>query len=71
MKSCKGCVFAKWDTTASGRLHPSGDGKCTKEFKVPPLPAAFYWMTPPTPYGGLISRKKENSDHCPYYNRAP
>ena len=26
---CLTCKFAEWKRTASGRLHPSGDGKCT------------------------------------------
>lgn len=25
---CDGCRFAEWEKTASGRLHPSGHGRC-------------------------------------------
>lgn len=26
---CLGCMYADWDTTAAGRLHPDGAGQCT------------------------------------------
>jgi transcriptional regulator NrdR family protein len=28
MKNCTECVHANWLRTKSGRLHPSGEGKC-------------------------------------------
>jgi len=69
MKTCKGCVYADWHLTKSSRLHPSGDGECKFKYKVPALPAAFYWMgtKPPKPCGGFINRKEELKNHCPYY----
>lgn len=35
---CKDCRFAEWQKTASGRLSPTGAGRCTwkKTFLVPP-----------------------------------
>ena len=34
---CNGCRFANWDKTASGKLHPSGYGRCayTADYAVP------------------------------------
>ena len=29
MKNCNGCRYAEWEKTKAGRLHPSGDEKCT------------------------------------------
>ena len=37
MKTCKGCKYAEWVRTANGRLHPSGDGKCTFKLPLSPL----------------------------------
>lgn len=39
MKTCKGCKYADWRKTKAGKLHPTGDGKCAYEYKVPQLPA--------------------------------
>ena len=71
MKNCKDCKYADWDKTKSGRLHPSGDGRCTFPWKIPALPASMYWIgkNSPTPNGGSINRKKRFKDHCPYYGR--
>jgi len=68
MKDCTGCAFADWQTTKAGKLHPSGDGMCTKTVKIPPLPAAKYWLSPfHQPSGGYINRRSENTEHCVYY----
>lgn len=32
---CDGCKYAEWQLTKNGRLHPSGDGKCTYLRKRP------------------------------------
>lgn len=70
MKTCTGCTWAVWKRTESGRLHPSGEGRCTAPIKIPLLPAAFYWITPPNPCGGFIRRRNtEFKDHCPYYKQ--
>jgi hypothetical protein len=70
MKNCQGCKFAKWDRTDSGRLHPSGDGRCTYEWKSPPIPACSHWMGhEPKPYGVHINRRQDNKEHCVYYQR--
>jgi len=70
MKSCNGCKFANWYKTASGRMHPSGDGRCTYEVKIPPLPASKYWSwnrKGPDINGGHINRREELLDHCVCY----
>jgi hypothetical protein len=69
MKNCKGCKFAKWNTTEAGRLHSSGDGRCTYEWKMPALPACMYWIGfgTPSPYGGHINRKVGLNEHCACY----
>lgn len=69
MKSCLHCVHAKWNRTEAGRLHPSGDGHCEKEVKLPPLPAAFYWIGRPHFGGGHINRCSELKEHCVYFTR--
>lgn len=69
MKNCTDCKYARWNKTVAGKLHPSGDGHCTYDYKIPLLPASMYWLsnTPPTPNGGYINRCKELLNHCPYY----
>jgi len=72
MKKCLDCKHAAWKKTAAGRLHPSGDGQCRFEYKIPPLPACRYFIGAwPKPCGGFINRKEELKDHCPYYQRNP
>ena len=73
MKNCTGCKHALWDTTAAGRLHPSGNGKCTYKWVMPPLPPAFYWLYRelPKPLGGHINRLTDLKGHCTYYARKP
>ena len=72
MKSCLDCKYADWKRTESGRLHPSGDGKCKYEWKSPQLPQSMYWIArhAPSPCGGNIERKKELEDHCAYFSKA-
>ena len=67
MKNCTHCKYANWHRTQAGKLHPSGEGKCTFPWKLPPLPASMYWMTGPSPYGGHINRREELKEHCTYY----
>jgi len=69
LKTCNGCKFADWKKTDGGKLHPSGDGRCTYEYKVPELPACMYWINEQKPCGGRINRRVELKDHCAYYNR--
>jgi hypothetical protein len=71
MKNCTDCKHAEWHRTAAGKLHPSGDGKCTYPFRLPPLPACMCWTwgSAPTPIGGSINRREELRDHCTYYAR--
>lgn len=59
---CEGCRWAEWSRTAAGRLHPSGDGRCTwqAEFKIAGSCAVRAYDTfgkPVTVRGGLIRRK--------------
>lgn len=68
MKTCIGCKYASWRRTANGRLHPSGDGECTYEVKMPVLPVSRCFIGgPPEPHGGFIDRKREHKDHCECY----
>ena len=71
MKTCNGCKYAEWKLTGIGHLHPSGDGKCTYEWKLPPLPQSMAWVGfgPPNPYMVTISRKRDLPDHCAYFVR--
>lgn len=70
MKQCIGCIYANWDKTKYGRLHPSGDGRCTDEVKMPTLPASMHWgwrwdEKPPRPGVGWINRKDSDRHPCP------
>ena len=70
MTNCTNCKHASWKKTASGRLHPNGNGICTVEIKLPPLPASKWWSgfgSEPRPVGGQINRRKELKTDCPYY----
>jgi hypothetical protein len=69
VKSCLNCKFAEWSRTASGRLHPSGDGKCEFPLKMPKLPASMVWLEVPRVSFGLISRKKDLKEDCVYFQR--
>ena len=65
---CVGCRYAAWQKTASGRLHPNGQGKCER-LKLHPIdmriPAAFYWVGPaPAPSGGHIERRRALANRC-------
>ena len=72
---CTTCRFADWSRTINGRLHPSGDGRCTWELPRVNLPIAFYYIGTgdkhnlPQPSGGIIDRR--NLRPCPAWNRAP
>jgi len=67
MKTCVGCQYAVWKRTKAGRLHPSGDGRCAYEYKIPALPASMYFIHKPTPCGGLINRHKGLTKPCAYW----
>ncbi len=69
MKNCTDCKHALWKRTASGKLHPSGDGRCQYPWKMPELPVAFYWINRPGPSGGPVNRKRDNAEHCAYWAR--
>ena len=69
MKTCNGCKFADWKKTDGGKLHPSGDGICTYEYKVPDLPACMYWISEQKPCGGRINRRAELKRHCAYFEK--
>jgi len=69
MKQCIGCVYADFDKTKAGKLHPSGDGRCTYEVVMPTLPASMHWgwgvPRPPRPGGGWINRNDQDRAVCP------
>ena len=69
MRNCKGCKYAVWHKTKTGRISPTGYGKCSYEYKVPPLPASMHWLGVPQPVGGYIDRHGELQVHCTYYTR--
>ena len=71
MKNCTNCTYADWKKTAEGKLHPSGDGRCTKEVKIPELPKlpeAFYFLFEPHISGGVISKHEELKADCVYFS---
>jgi hypothetical protein len=35
---CATCRYAEWETTAAGRRHPNGIGRCAYDFPESPLP---------------------------------
>lgn len=71
MTKCIDCKHAVWKRTAAGHLHPSGDGKCTYPWKMPPLPACMHWIgrSAPIPHGGPIDRRTEHRADCVYYEQ--
>jgi hypothetical protein len=72
-RDCTTCAFANWQRTAAGKLHPSGDGRCTWKMPGVAISKAFYWIgfgggdSMPTPSGGHISRRSPHAD-CPTYD---
>jgi hypothetical protein len=55
MKICGDCIYAKWKKSSNGRRHPTGEGVCTYEWKMTPIPASRYWISgEPHPSGGFI-----------------
>ena len=71
MRDCTNCKWANWRRTASGKLHPSGSGRCGKAIKLPELPPSmyWYWIGNPTPVGGHINRREPLSRDCVYFAR--
>lgn len=71
MKDCTDCASAEWRKTASGRLHPSGDGRCLYEPKMPAIPASKSWFMarkPELTYG-FINRRRLLDKDCPCYQK--
>lgn len=56
MNTCINCRFAKWDRTESGRLSPSGSGRCIWQMPQIKVPKAMYHHAPLKPSGGYIDR---------------
>ena len=70
MKNCTDCKFAEWRRTESGRLHPSGDGRCGYIYKPAPIPASMYFHgRREQPSGGYINRREELRTDCPCYEK--
>ncbi len=61
MSTCLDCKFADWKRTASGRLHPKGEGMCRHVWQPPPISAAYCFgfgiRDIPRPRWGQITRK--------------
>lgn len=74
-RNCLNCKYALWDKTSSGRLHPSGDGRCAWKLPEIHIPKAYFyhayreeqWIVP-KPSGGTIERKKPEKD-CPCWEK--
>lgn len=63
---CLTCRFANWRKTSGGKLHPSGDGRCTWKMPEIKLPASMYFIShSPNPSGGFIYRKERIVTECP------
>lgn len=62
---CLTCQFAYWQKTKSGKLHPSGNGRCTFEPRIP-IPEAKKWVWELSLSYGFINRKEEVHD-CKCY----
>lgn len=75
MKDCTDCTHAAWKKTDAGRLHPSGDGRCTYEVTLPVIPASKWWSggwtggSPPRLTAGEINRRQELRKDCPCYQK--
>jgi hypothetical protein len=67
--TCKGCKFANWAKTESGRLHRNGEGRCTYEVKIPRIPASKRWTSGSSVYGGSINRNRELPRDCPCFEK--
>lgn len=75
---CDDCKYADWKRTSNGRLHPSGEGRCTVAKKVPIPPSArdlFFYLRNViengvlTIEGGNIERGETLKDKCAYYGK--
>jgi hypothetical protein len=65
------CALATWSRTDTGRLSPSGDGRCTwKAPERPVIPKAFYFFGfgSSEPSGGNINRKRPHTE-CPLWEK--
>ena len=62
---CYGCVFADWELTKKGKLHPKGNGQCRWKKKIIlPISSAHYERFKDEISGGYIWRFSERSDVC-------
>lgn len=71
---CEGCVFAKWNRTNSGKLHPDGSGRCQYVVEPRVIPASMYFLgIDGPPLGGHIIRKSVGFSkiitECPTFRR--
>jgi hypothetical protein len=66
MKNCTHCKYAEWKRTAAGKLHPSGEGTCRYEVKMPTLPASMFWhpIIGSLVRGGGINRRVPLNKDC-------
>lgn len=66
---CLDCKFAEWKTTATGRLHPSGGGRCRWVYPDIRLPVSMYFFGgEQRASGGHISRR-DAWRQCPQFQR--
>lgn len=66
---CNDCKYAKWEKTKSGKLHPSGDGRCEYPWQLSKLPLSKIFVASPIISGGNINRNKSLVGTCVYYER--
>lgn len=66
---CVDCKLAHWEKTKTGRLHPSGDGKCQWTMPAVRLPVSMWLSHSNKPSGGHINRR-DDWKQCPQYQKA-
>lgn len=74
---CETCVFAEWDKTKGGKLHPSGWGRCrwTSGDLVLPKSVEYQFQKIALPLrGSWIQRGTKHESQtrpCPTWSKAP
>ncbi|HAY09972.1 MAG TPA: hypothetical protein DCY18_08575 [Thauera sp.] len=69
---CLTCRFAEWVRTDAGRLHPSGQGRCTWVGVLPRSRSYPFSYRDDPPTGGFIERRPKTLVFldCPTYEPA-
>lgn len=65
---CLGCKYADWRRNADGKLHKSGEGRCTAPFSLKlDIPAAFYELQQTRIGGGFVHRSAKPVLSCNFF----